>query len=186
MLFPFVLLVISDENDREFMQKLYITYHISMFRMARSLTDSMADAEDVVSAACLSLIKKISYLRTVDCNILEGYIISTVKNEAFLLHRRNMRHHKSNEAGIVIEQIAAHEATPEEIVLEKSTIEELMNCIAELPEDDQLVLRMKYFHKETDEEIAKILGVRKNTVRSKTYRARQRIMRILKEKKYEK
>ena len=50
--------MISDESDREFMKALYIKYRMSMFRMARALTDSEQDAEDVVSEACVSLIKK--------------------------------------------------------------------------------------------------------------------------------
>ena len=56
--FPLAILMISDESDREFMKALYIKYRMSMFRMARALTDSEQDAEDVVSEACVSLIKK--------------------------------------------------------------------------------------------------------------------------------
>lgn len=185
MLFPFAILAISNDNDREFMKELYVTYHITMLRMARSLTDSMADAEDVVSGACLSLINKISLLRTLDCNTLEGYVISTVKNEAFLYYRKKKRRSRIIEKQRLTEQITMPEPTPEDAVLEKSTVEELMKCIAELSEDDQMILRMKYFQKETDEEIARILGVQKSTVRSRLCRARQRIMIGLKENKHE-
>ena len=77
MFFPIVILAIMDDSDREFMKALYIEYQLTMFRMARALTDSSHDAEDVVSDACVSLIKKTSVLRRLDCNVLEGYIIST-------------------------------------------------------------------------------------------------------------
>lgn len=76
--FPVMILAITDDSDREFMKMIYIQHHMTMFRMARSLTDSHQDAEDVVSDACVSLIRKISVLRCLDCNVLEGYIISTV------------------------------------------------------------------------------------------------------------
>lgn len=63
MLFPIVILNIIDDSDREFMKALYIKYQLTMFRMARALTDTEYDAEDVVSDTCVSLIRKISVLR---------------------------------------------------------------------------------------------------------------------------
>ena len=71
MFFPIVILAITDDSDREFMKALYIKYHLTMFRMARALTDSKYDAEDVVSDACVSLIKKNFVLRY---NTLKEYL----------------------------------------------------------------------------------------------------------------
>ena len=88
LLFPAAILTISDESDRDFMKHLYINHAARMFRVARALTDSKQDAEDVVGEACVALIRKISLLRTLERNVLEGYIISTVKNAAYALHRR--------------------------------------------------------------------------------------------------
>lgn len=88
LLFPVVILSVAGETDREFMKALFIRHRITMFRVARTLTKSDPDAEDVVSEACVLLIGKISRLRQLDCNVLEGYVISTVKNAAYLLHRR--------------------------------------------------------------------------------------------------
>ena len=88
LLFPVVILSVAGETDREFMKALFIRHRITMLRVARTLTKSDPDAEDVVSEACVLLIGKISRLRQLDCNVLEGYVISTVKNAAYLLHRR--------------------------------------------------------------------------------------------------
>ena len=88
ILFPLVILSMTDEADRDFMKALYIEHRMTMFRMARVLTESEQDAEDVVSEACISLIKKIPRIRQLDSNVLEGYIVSTVKNTAYSLHRR--------------------------------------------------------------------------------------------------
>ena len=92
MFFPLAILMISDESDRESMKALYIKYRMSMFRMARALTDSEQDAEDVVSEACVSLIKKISRIRQLDCNVLEGYIISIRRNRYHLGQWRSIFH----------------------------------------------------------------------------------------------
>lgn len=178
MFFPMVILAITDDSDREFMKALYIKYHLTMFRMARALTDSKYDAEDVVSDACVSLIKKNSVLRHLDCNVLEGYIISTVKNAAYMLHRkRNARREVSDEKTLAFAE--SETAAPDEHVLLENTIEELVEAIDQLSESDQAVIRMKYFEKLPDHEIAKVLGIQEVSVRSKLTRARQRIYELL-------
>ena len=48
-----------------------------------------------------------------------------------------------------------------------------------MPENDQVVLRMKYFEKHSDREIATLMGIREVSVRSRLTRARQRIFVLL-------
>lgn len=72
LLFPVVILSVAGETDREFMKALFIRHRITMFRVARTLTKSDPDAEDVVSEACVLLIGKISRLRQLDCNVFGG------------------------------------------------------------------------------------------------------------------
>lgn len=176
--FPLAILMISDESDREFMKALYIKYRMSMFRMARVLTTSEQDAEDVVSDACVSLIKKISRLRQLDCNVLEGYIISTVKNAAFLLYRKKKACKEvANED--ILQFTANEDVAPDKNLLQECTIQELMEAIGQLSENDQFVLRMKYFEKRSDQEIALMMGIQEVSVRSRLTRARQRIFILL-------
>lgn len=178
MLFPILILAIADDSDREFMKALYIEYHLTMFRMARALTDSQQDAEDVVHDACVSLIKKISVLRRLDCNVLEGYIISTVKNAAYMLHRKK-RARKEVSGEEVLLFAEGETSAPDERVLQECTIEELMSALDRLSESDQAIIRMKYFDKLSVREIAKMLGIQEVSVRSKLTRARKRIYDLL-------
>lgn len=178
LILPVAILAITDESDREFMKALYIKYCMTMFRMARSLTDSYQDAEDVVSEACVALIKKIPVLRRLDCNVLEGYIISTVKNAAYMLHRKkNAR--REVDADEVLRFIPDESPTPEELMMQEYTIAELMSAIGRLSEIDQAVIRMKYFEKLSDREIAEALAIQEVSVRSRLTRARQRIRKLL-------
>ncbi|MDD2647990.1 MAG: hypothetical protein PHI27_02270 [Eubacteriales bacterium] len=43
--FPIAILAIKDETEREFMKELYISHSMNMFRIARSLTKSAAEAK---------------------------------------------------------------------------------------------------------------------------------------------
>ena len=178
MFFPIAVLAITDESDREFMKSLYIKYRMVMFRMARSMVDSYQDAEDVVSDACIALTNKIDVLRHFDCNVLEGYIISTVKNAAYMLHRKkNARKEVNNDE--VIQFIPDDSPAPEEFIMQEHTITELMNAVAQLSESDQTVIRMKYFQNLSDREIAEALEIKEVSVRSRLTRSRQRIGKLL-------
>ena len=53
LLFPMMILARAEKSDNEFMKTVYIAHHVTMFRMARALTDSNQDAEDAVSDACM-------------------------------------------------------------------------------------------------------------------------------------
>lgn len=171
-------MILTNDSDREFMKELYIKYQMTMFRMSRALTDSKYDAEDVVSTACVSLIKKIDVLRRLDCNVLEGYIISTVKNAAYMLHRKkNARREVSGEEVLLFTESKI--SVPDERILQKCTIDELMNALDQLSECDQAIIRMKYFEKLSDREIAKTLDIQEVSVRSKLTRARKRIYTLL-------
>lgn len=176
--FPQVICAITDESERDFMKALFVKYRITMFRMARSLTTSKQDAEDVVSEACVSLIKKIPRLRQLDCNVLEGYIISTVKNTAYMLHRRKKARHEVNGEDTLL-FIVDENASVDKNILQECTVQELMGAIKLLPENDQVVLRMKYFEELTDHEIAAAMNIQEVSVRSKLTRARQRIYTLL-------
>mgnify|MGYP002626634853 CR=1 FL=1 len=180
ILFPAIIMSIETEDDREFMMELYIKHYITMYRMAYSLTGNLPDTEDVVQDTCEALIKKISHLRTLDCNVLVGYIVSTVKNTAFSLHRKRQGH-KFDMIAEKAEELADLGPGPEEKVLEEASLEELMMAIEKLSEPDQAVLRAKYFEQRTDGEIAELLGIQANSVRSRLMRARNRLKNMIKE-----
>lgn len=185
IVFPIMILAISDEDDQDFMKQLYLTYHISMLRIARSLTVSMTDAEDAVSDACAALIPKISILRQLDRNILEGYVISTVKNAAFAIDRKRSKRRESFLDESLKEEIPDDHENVEIRVLERASLEELMRMIQQLPEEDQVLLRMKFFQHANDDEIAKVLGVKEVSVRSRLSRVRAKIARLMQEAQHE-
>ncbi len=174
LLLPLVFLNVADESDKAYMKALYIKYHLIMFRMARALTSSLYDAEDVVSDACVSLIKNIQTLRKLDCDNLEGYIISTVKNAAYMHHRKSKSRREVHDTDALFFK-ADENASPDIRLLQECTIDELISAIDQLSDGDQTVIRMKYYQKASDSEIARVLGIREVSVRSRLSRARAKI-----------
>lgn len=185
LLFPAAILTISDESDRDFMKHLYINHAARMFRVARALTDSKQDAEDVVGEACVALIRKISLLRTLERNVLEGYIISTVKNAAYALHRRRKSQKEADDGETILPQIADDEAAPDARILQQCTMNALVDAMQRLPEADQVAIRMKYFEQRSAREIAAVLGIQEGHVRVRLNRARKRLYDMLREMRSE-
>lgn len=178
-MFPIVIMAIENDEDREFMKQLYMKHRISMFKMARSLTKSNVDAEDVVSDVCVSLIKKIDHIQQLDCNVLEGYIVSTVKNTAFTLYRRRQVRKEVVDFENILEFEIDKKADMEELLVQQCNIDEMMDAIDHLAYNDQFVIRMKYFQRCSDKEIAEALCVKEVTVRSRLTRSRQRLYKVL-------
>lgn len=176
MMIPMVIMAIESDDDRTFMHDLYLQHHTTMIKMAKTLTTSNADAEDVVGDACVSLVKNISVLRQLDCNILEGYIISTVKNAAYALYRKRKKRRETADGDSMIERLASSEQSPDENIMYRCTIEMLEEAIMQLQEEDQLVIRMKYFQKCTDKEIGSLLDIREVSVRSRLTRIRKKLL----------
>lgn len=181
LIFPLAIMMIADESAREFMKALYIKYHMNMYRMAQSLCSSTQDAEDIVSDAILTLVCKISDIRTLDCNVLESYIISVVKNIAYMHLRKK---HRRGEVGLdddITATYNADSAPPDESILWECSIQELRAGISALKEDDQIIIRMKYFEKKRDREIADAFGINEVAVRVRLTRVRQKLREILSE-----
>ena len=75
ILFPAVIAAIENDDDRAFMEKLYLDHRYLMFKVARGIVDSPHAAEDMVAEACVSLIENIDTLRKINSCKLRPYIV---------------------------------------------------------------------------------------------------------------
>lgn len=177
---PLLLLALTDETDRAFMEKLYADYGTLMYHQARLICRSSADAQDVVSEALLAFIKKISLLRDMPCNKLKAYIVITVKHQAIDHYRRLQREDVTwDQEG----PDAVSNAQPDDNLMEQAGIETIKQAIYALPEREKDALMMRYFLKKTEEEIADAWQVRAVTVRVTLSRARNHLKAMLQERR---
>lgn len=58
VLFPFVFLMLDHEEDRLFLEGLYMEYRVLMYAQALKITRNTQEAEDAVSEGMLALMKK--------------------------------------------------------------------------------------------------------------------------------
>ena len=79
---PYCILVIEDDDDRTFMEQLFVDYHRLMYHEIFKLVHDQWAAEDVMQSTLVRLIDKIPELRLKDRGHLVNYIITASKRPA--------------------------------------------------------------------------------------------------------
>ncbi|MEG0494090.1 MAG: sigma-70 family RNA polymerase sigma factor [Raoultibacter sp.] len=180
LMMPLVILTMTDDSDREYMEWLYTQYHRLMLSTAWKFVKTQADVEDIVSDSCVALIKNMNTIRGKDCNVLKSYIVSTVRNTAIDYFRRQQRTNARFLQGDdeVIERVA-DDASLEHKVLLREELRIVRQAISNLSEHERDVLRLKYQKGKSDIEIAEMIGLSESSVRVYVMRARKHIMAVV-------
>ena len=79
---PYCILIIEDDDDREFMTWLFRNYNRLMYREIFQLVQNVWITEDLIQDVLVSLIDKVKELRLKDERHLVNYIITASKNKA--------------------------------------------------------------------------------------------------------
>lgn len=180
MFFPIAIMALGSEADRAFVLRLYDLYNGTMFRMALTLVKCRHDAEDIVNDVYLGIIRRLHAVRQIGEVKLEGYMIAAVKNSAYMLYRRR-RQQDGFMDEMALEDIPDEDAQPDRALLESATISELMSAIQRLSEEEQTLIRMRYYQKYTDSEIAEEFGIKEVSVRSRFTRVHRKLRGMMEE-----
>ena len=138
-----------------------------MFRAARSILDSDADAEDAVGEAVLRAWQSWDRLRA--RGAVRAWLLKIAVNCAYEQRRRDSRVIDTDE----LEPLAggAEDALPGG----------LWDAVLHLPEEQRAAVTLYYYEDLPVAEIARVLGVAQGTVKSRLGRARQRLKEQLQE-----
>lgn len=173
MFLPLPILAIAQEDDRAFMERLYLDYGALMYAQALKVLRSRPEAEDCVSDSLVSLIKKINILRPMQCSVLRAYVVITVRNTAINTLRRQRR---QKLADVPLEVLPEPEDQGvERQFLTRAQLEWLKAAIRQLPPRESQALMMRYFQQLGMAEIAQSMNATESSVRSLLSRGRKRL-----------
>lgn len=173
---PLVLMTIENDEDRQFMEDLYLTYHSLLYGVALRVTRSDDAAQDAVSDSLVALMKKIPLLRSLESNKLRAYIVITVRHTAITHLNRGRREFAADDASF---SDLSDGFRVDDQVLSAAGVEGIKRAVRQLPPRERDVMLMRYFREMTDEEIARELGLRPVSVRVQLSRARRHLAEIL-------
>lgn len=136
-----------------------------MYRAARSVLDSDADAEDAVGQAVLQAWQSLDKLR--DKDAVRPWLVKITVNCAYALRRKQGR-------------VVYLEDLPEEpAAQEPPRYDGLWEAVCALPPERRVAVTLFYYEDMSMEQIAKCLGVPRGTVKSRLARARAQLKELL-------
>lgn len=170
----------SEEDNREFVNNIYVDYSKMMFMIATRFFEKKEDAEDIVQLSFIKINKNLNKIRQLNGNSLAAYIVSIVKHTAIDQIRSNKRDRQDvfSDFDENFEDSLTDETDIEEAVLDRLTETRLKRALLKLSDDHQEILEAKYLLDMNDAEIAEEMNIKRGTVRSRLSRARQKALEI--------
>ncbi len=153
-------------GDAEAFSSLFRKYYESLYQFARRLVKDPQSAENVVQDVFVRI-----WLTRQECNIhssVKSYLYTAVKNHSLnYLKREKTRIRVSEETNYQ----GHFNQTPEQELIEKENYEAVHREIEKLPEKCRQIYLMKRYDNLTYAEIAEILQISINTVKTQMKRA---------------
>lgn len=173
------------KNDRALFEEVFLPHRAEAYRLARWLTGSPADAEDVVQDAALRAFRGIKGFGAVSAR---AWSLTIVRNTAYswLLKNRPKSVVYVDELSSAERQQLEYETpqgtkivTPEETTLLKEDGAALQVALARLPAQFREVIVLREINQLNYRDIAEITNVPIGTVMSRLSRARQLLIEFL-------
>jgi RNA polymerase sigma-70 factor (ECF subfamily) len=163
------------EGDKQSYKKLYDAYSSKMMAVSMRYFPNRINAEDVLHNAWLKIFEKIESFR--GDGSLEGWMKRIVANEAINEIRRINKQGKwlSFDDSLyenAVNQTSDNFLEEEDVGHFHLSAEQLLDALHELPEGYRTIFNLYVFEKMKHQEIAKLLGISKNTSKSQLHKAR--------------
>ncbi len=153
-------------GDRLAMQVLYARYHVRVFRFVVRLVRDEATAEDVISEVFLDVWRQAG--RFEGRSTVSTWLLAIARFKAISALRRRRD---------AIEDLSDNPATALE---KKDKSAMLRKCLAGLSTEHREIIDLVYYHEKSVEEVAEIVGIPENTVKTRMFYARKRLAELLK------
>jgi RNA polymerase sigma-70 factor (ECF subfamily) len=176
---------VDDQTDQTRFVEVFLPHLDDAFRLARWISGSRADAEDIVQEASLRAFKGI---RTFSGGNTRAWALTIVRNTSYSWLAKNrpsmvvLAEDLDQRAREEMEHAAGDDVpTPEAALIAKMEAEEVRNAVAALPLPFREVLVLREIHDLDYRSIADVIQVPIGTVMSRLARARKLILAALQE-----
>lgn len=177
---PFCILVIEDDDDRDFMTALFIDYQRLLYSEIYAILQDSWNTEDVLQATLVKLIDKIPEPREKERPRLVSYIVAAAKNTAynFLRAQKKTAPLAFEDYMEEAEKSSEHRQIEAQFIA-KEELDELKRKWPQLDSHSKYLLEGKYILGKSDEVLAEELSIKTDSVRMALTRARQCAYQLL-------
>jgi RNA polymerase sigma-70 factor, ECF subfamily len=156
------------------MRTLYTRHSVRVFRFIARLVTDTARAEDVVSEVFIDVWSQAD--RFEGRAQVSTWILSIARFKALTALRRRRDVELDD---TIIETVEDSADTPEQMVLAQDRSAQLRSCLAKMSREHREVIDLVYYHEKSVEEVAEIIQLPKNTVKTRMFYARKQLARLL-------
>ena len=167
------MMAIDTPEDKSKFEKLYRKYRDVMYCAAFGILRDQYQAEDALSQALFKLIDCLEQIKDINGEKTKAFVITITEHTAIDCYRKLRR---ENLTEIKEWEVYSQHA---EAFYEGNDVED---CINSLPSNYAAVLRLRYSLGYSDEEIAKMLHITKENVRSRAKRGKRKLQELLEER----
>ena len=162
------------QRDKHALQLLYSRHHVRIYRFALRFLNDEAAAEDTVSEVFIDVWPQAE--RFEGRSQVTTWLLAIARNKALSLLRRRSSEELDDEVAEFIEDPSDN---PEAAMLKSQRASVLQDCLTQLSPAHREIVDLVYYHEKSVEEVAEIISVPANTVKTRMFYARKRIGELM-------
>ena len=162
-------------GDRLAMQVLYARHHVRVYRFVLRLVSDPTTAEELISEVFLDVWRQAN--RFEGRSAVSTWLLAIARFKALSALRRRTDEELDEDAAAAIEDPSDD---PEVSLQKKDKGEILRKCLTALSPDHREIIDLVYYHEKSIEEVAEVLKIPENTVKTRMFYARKKLAELLK------
>jgi RNA polymerase sigma-70 factor (ECF subfamily) len=162
-------------GDRLAMQVLFARHHVRVYRFVLRLVRDESVAEDLISEVFLDVWRQAG--RFEGRSAVSTWLLAIARFKALSALRKRPDEELDEETAEAIEDTSD---TPEVSLEKKDKSAAIRKCLEKLSAEHREIIDLVYYHEKSVEEVAEIVGIPENTVKTRMFYARKRLAEILK------
>jgi RNA polymerase sigma-70 factor (ECF subfamily) len=167
------LVGLIDQGDKHAMQVLFGRYNVRTFRFLMRFVDSKSMAEDFVSEVFIDVWRHAGQYEA--RSQVSTWLLAIARHKALSALRRRSTD-ADNDA---IEFIEDPGDNPEVAMQKTERSAILLDCLKQLSPAHREIIDLVYYHERSIDDVAEIIGVPQNTVKTRMFYARRGIAKLL-------
>jgi RNA polymerase sigma-70 factor (ECF subfamily) len=162
-------------GDRLAMQVLFARHHVRVFRFVLRVVRDQSAAEDLISEVFLDVWRQAG--RFEGRSAVSTWLLAIARFKALSALRKRPDEALDEEAAAAIEDPSDD---PEVAVAKKDRSVVIRKCLEKLSVEHRQIIDLVYYHEKSVEEVAEIVGIPENTVKTRMFYARKKLAELLK------
>ena len=162
-------------GDRLAMQVLFARHHVRIYRFVLRLVRDQWKAEDLISEVFLDVWRQAD--RFERRSTVSTWLLAIARFKALSALRRKPEEGLDEDAALEIEDLADN---PEVTLEKKDRSAVIRKCLMGLSAEHREIIDLVYYHEKSVQEVAKIVGIPENTVKTRMFYARKKLAEMFK------